>query len=220
MAKHEGSSFERGVVRGIDFIAFYFPGLIVVGWAWLFYRLVSTPNITNFALFGLFPYIVPLTLYRLLTWFSPICQGGSIVEKGRWSSWFIAYRLQLIFVHFPFLEGALLTFPGAFGLWLRLWGSTIGKRVFWASTVHISDRGHLDIADDVFFGSDVHLFSHVMKKSGTRGILYVNKVTIGAGAFIGAGSRFGPGAKVQPAASVPLLTDLYVNDEFPMESSE
>src|SRR5690606_35939379 len=112
-----------------------------------------------------------LLLYRLMALFAPIEIGGSTLAKGVWSSWFISYRLQVIYGMFPFLEGALFSVPGLFNLWLRAWGSRVGPRVFWACTARVTDRGHLDIGPDTFFGHDVYLSPHVVRRKGDRGAL-------------------------------------------------
>ena len=214
-AARGATGFRQALVRAVDLIALYFPGLLVAGWVASFYLLVESPSPARFAAVLLLPYAVPLWLYRLITLLAPIREGGSALRRGVWSTWFIAYRLQLIYAYFPFLEGALLAIPGAFSLWLRAWGSRVGKRTFYAATMQITDRGHLDIGDDVFFGNQVYLSPHVVKKKASGGVLYFKRIAIGDGAAVGAGCRLGPGVKVHAGAQVPLLTDLYVREEFP-----
>lgn len=203
------------LVNAVDFLGFHFPGALVVGTLALAYRFVVEPTWWRFALVIAVPYLVPLFLYRLMCFFRPIKEGGSALSKGVWSSWFLSYRLQVVYGYFPSLEGALLSVPGLFSLWLRAWGSQVGKGVFWAATAQITDRGFLDIGDGVFFGNAVYLSPHVVQRRGDRGILYFKRITIGSGSFVGAGTRMGPGVVVHPKSLVPLLTDLYVKEEFP-----
>jgi hypothetical protein len=184
-----------------------------------FYHLVVTRSFFMFAVFLLLPYVVPLSLFRLLCLIAPMREGSSRLEKDVWSTWFVTYRLQVIYGYFPFLEGALLAVPGLFNLWLRAWGSRIGKRVFWAALVQVTDRGHLVIGDDVMFGNAVYLSAHVMQRRAARGVLYVKRITIGTGSFVGAGVRMGPGVVVEPGSLVPLLTDLYVKERFPKSAA-
>lgn len=203
------------VVRVVDAVGFFFPGLIVLTSLAAAYWCLMAPHPARFLLTLSIPYLVPLLLFRLMVAVLPIKEGGSVLAKGVWSSWFLSYRLQLIYGYFPFLEGALLAFPGLFSWWLRAWGSKVGKGVFWAATVQITDRGHLDIGDGAFFGNAVYLSPHVVQRRGGRGILYFKRIRIGKGSFVGAGCRLGPGVVVHDGALVPLLTDLYLKEEFP-----
>ena len=210
-----GPRVSASLVGSVDTLAHWFPGLLLAGCGLAAYHFVHTP--TPFGFFGLcaLPYVVPLALFRLLTLLTPIREGGSLLAKGVWSPWFISYRLQLAYSYFPFLEGALLCVPGLFNAWLRAWGSHVGKRVAWGATVQITDRGHLVVGDDVFFGSAIYLSSHVVRRRGSRAVLYFKRITIGSGCFVGAGVRMGPGVVVDDGALVPLLTDLYVKARFP-----
>ncbi|MDO9182372.1 MAG: hypothetical protein Q7U04_08175, partial [Bacteriovorax sp.] len=118
------------------------------------------------------------------------------------------------YILFPVLERVLLTFPGAYSFWLRLWGSKIGAKVYWSPTIEVVDRTHLHIGNNVFMGSKIHFCSHVVRPNDDRLFLYVKKIEIGDNVFIGAGSRFGPGSKVAKGVMVPLLTDLKVNEKI------
>jgi hypothetical protein len=209
-----GRGYRFGV-RTADLLAHWFPGAMVICMLTLLFQLVRRPSWPLFLVVVLIPYAVPLMLFRAICLFAPVREGSSVLAKDVWSSWFISYRLQLIYGYFPFLEGALLAIPGVFNLWLRAWGSRVGKRVFWAALVQVTDRGHLDIGDDVMFGNAVYLSPHVMQRRRARGVLYVKRISVGAGAFVGAGVRMGPGVVVEPGALVPLLTDLYVKQRFP-----
>ena len=206
-------------VRLIDLLALYFPGALVLLLLAMVFLVLTTPLWWLFLLVLATPYLLPLTLFRLLMWLAPIKEGRSLVAKGVWSSWFISYRLQLIYGYFPCLENLLLCFPGLFSMWLRAWGSRVGKGVFWAATVQITDRGHLNIGDGAFFGSQVYLSPHVVQRRGQWGVLYFKTITIGQGAFVGAGCRMGPGVTIRDEARVSLLTDLYLNETFPKESA-
>jgi hypothetical protein len=215
VARLKRSAAYRWAVRGADLLAHWFPGLMVVSMLALFYQLLARRSLPLFFCLLIFPYLVPLLLFRILCFIAPLREGSSVLAKEVWSTWFVSYRLQLIYGYFPFLEGVLLAIPGLFNLWLRAWGSHIGKGVFWAATVQVADRGHLEIGDNVMLGNAVFLSSHVMQRRGARGVLYVKRIRIGADAFVGSGVRMGPGVVVEPGALVPLLTDLYVKQRYP-----
>jgi hypothetical protein len=212
--RQRGHGYRLGV-RTADLFAHWFPGAMVIWMLILAFQLVRHPSWPLFLVIMLVPYLVPLMLFRIICLFAPLREGSSVLAKDVWSTWFISYRLQLIYGYFPFLEGALLAIPGAFNLWLRAWGSRVGKRVFWAALVQVTDRSHLHIGDNVMFGNAIYLSPHVMQRRGARGVLYFKSISIGSGAFVGAGVRMGPGVVVEPGALVPLLTDLYVKQRFP-----
>ncbi len=120
--------------------------------------------------------------------------------------------------------------PGAFSCWLRLWGSKIGKRVYWTPRLELLDRHLLDIGDSVVFGYNSGLCGHIVvsrrqfekqsqlgisdtvaQSKDDRPVLLIGKVTIGDGAFIGAGSRLGPGVVIGKRVSLPVLSILIAN---------
>lgn len=210
-------------VRSVDLVALYFPGLLIGSIGAAFYLFVVDPSPARFAVLCALPYVVPLALYRLVTFVAPIRIGGSRLQRGTWNSWFVAYRLQLIYSYVPWLEQILLSVPGLYSLWLRAWGSRIGKAVFWGGTVSVTDRGHVEIGDGTFFGNQVYLSAHVVRtkvRNGqSEGIVYLKPVVIGRGVFVGAGCRMGPGVVVEDGAQLPVLTDLYLNERFEGQSA-
>lgn len=156
-------------------------------------------------------YLLPLLVFRAIDAVRPLREGRSFVDGPRYSPWWGSHNLQRLFIAVPQLESLLQLIPGAFSLWLRCWGSRIGRRVYWTPRVEIADRGLLDVGDDVVFGHKVECYAHAIKPSHGRLILYVKRIRIGSGAFIGAGVRMGPGARVEERAFVPTLTDVYIN---------
>ncbi len=163
-------------------------------------------------------YLVPLAAYRLHEALAPLKPGVSFLDGEKYSTWWGGHAIQSVYVAFPFLEAALRLVPGAYSAWLRLWGSKIGRGVYWTPRVEVHDRALLDVGDGVVFGHKIELYGHTVKATkGARLLLYVRKVTIGAGAFIGAGSRMAPGVVVEDGAAVPILTDLFPNKKFSAE---
>jgi acetyltransferase-like isoleucine patch superfamily enzyme len=132
-------------------------------------------------------------------------------KSGRWllnapirCDWWIAHQLQLVYAALPFLEALLRLVPGLYSVWLRLWGSSIGKRVYWTPLVEILDRHMLSVGDDVVFGHQVCCTSHIIRKK-TNGdlVLMVRPTRIEAGVLIGARARIGPGVKIPAKSVVP-----------------
>lgn len=167
-------------------------------------------------------YGLPLVAFRAINAIRPVREGLSRLDEPRYSPWWTSHQLQRIFIAIPQLESLLQLIPGAFSLWLRMWGSDVGKRVHWTPRVEIADRSLMVVGDDVVFGHKVECFAHAIKPSNERIVLYVRKITIGRGAFLGAGVRIGPGVRIDEGAFVPTLTDLYMHavvtaDETPAE---
>jgi len=156
-------------------------------------------------------YMLPLAAFRIANRIRPLREGLSYLDAPAYSAWWGSHHLQRIFIAIPQLESILILIPGAFSLWLRLWGSRIGRRVHWTPRVEVVDRSFLVVGDDVVVGHKAEFFAHAIKPSHGRLILYVRPIHIGARAFLGAGVRVGPGVRIEEDAFVPTLTDLYVN---------
>jgi len=159
-------------------------------------------------------YLLPPLLFRLHNAVYPLKRGiTSLSEKG-YSSWWGGHQIQLLFIAFPALETFLRIIPGVYSAWLRLWGSKIGKRVYWTPSVQLVDRSLAEVGDNVTFGHEVDICAHVVtrKKGSVR--LLVSGVSIGSGCLIGARTRLGPGVVVHPSVDLPYNTEGWINQEF------
>lgn len=152
-------------------------------------------------------FLVPPLLHRTL----PLKPGVYDLKERRFNAWWASHQLQLLFIAVPALEALLRCVPGLYSAWLRLWGSRVGAGVYWTPRMEVLDRGLLEVGDGVVFGHKVELYGHTVMPKQERLALYVNRVRVGAGAFVGAGSRLAPGVVVAEGAVVPILTDLYMN---------
>lgn len=155
-------------------------------------------------------YVVPPLLYRAL----PLKPGLYDLKRRTFNVWWATHQLQQLYIAVPALEALLRVVPGLYSAWLRLWGSRVGAGVYWTPRMELLDRGLLDVGDGVVFGHKVELYGHTVMPKGERLMLYVDRVSVGAGAFVGAGSRLAPGVVVEPGAVVPILTDLYMKTRF------
>lgn len=162
-------------------------------------------------------YAVPPLCHRVLTAFLPLKPGVYDLRRREFNVWWAAHQLQSLYVAVPALEALLRLVPGLYSAWLRLWGSDIGRGVYWTPRMEVLDRALLCVGDGVVFGHKVELYGHTVMPKGGRLALYVNRVSVGDGAFVGAGSRLAPGVRVEPGAVVPILTDLYMNARFKKE---
>ena len=174
---------------------------------WLF----VAPSAIAVLLLLLVLYGLPLIAYRLHARIYPIRQGTSYLRGTTYSPWWGSHQLQQIYIAFPVLEAILRLIPGAFSLWLRLWGSQVGRGVYWTPAIEIADRGLLDIGDRVVFGYRVGLYGHVVKPKQNNLLLYVNTVKIGSDAFVGAGSVLGPGTELGEGSFLPAESRLAID---------
>ncbi len=193
----------------------FFPTLVVLSTLYFLTKFVLT-GLGWFLVLGfLSPYLIPLLTYRLMALFAPIKEGASYIGEEKFSPWVTAFRIQQIYVMFPFLENFLHLLPGLFALWLRLWGSKIGKRVVFAPNISLVDRTHLEIDDYVMFGNSCFLSCHLVEVRKGRFFCYVKKIKIGKGAFIGAFCNLGPGTKIESGTNIPIGSYFTVNQTKP-----
>jgi hypothetical protein len=160
-----------------------------------------------------FIYGLPLLVYRLHKMIYPIKEGISYLIGTKYSPWWGVHQIQVIYIAIPVLETVLRLIPGMFSLWLRLWGSKIGKNVYWTPALEIADRGLLEIGDNVVIGHRVGISSHVIKPKKNNLMLYVKKVKIGNNVFIGGGSLIAPGVVIGDGQFIPVTTTLLPNQK-------
>jgi acetyltransferase-like isoleucine patch superfamily enzyme len=156
-------------------------------------------------------YAFPLLTYRLHQWRYPIVEGIHYLMGKDYNPWWGSHQIQTIYIVLPVLEKILQVIPGAFSAWLRLWGAEVGANVYWVPQVEIADRGLLKIGNNVVFGYQVRLFSHVVKPRKGNLMLYVKSIEVGNNVFIGVGSNIGPGVVLANNVFVQAKTDLYPN---------
>jgi acetyltransferase-like isoleucine patch superfamily enzyme len=163
-------------------------------------------------------YGVPPLVYRLHAWRYPIKPGISYLGTSEYSPWWGSHQIQVIYISFPALEAALRLIPGAFSLWLRLWGASIGRHVYWTPGLDIADRGLLSVGDRAVFGHRVELYAHAIKPKHNDLMLYVKPITIGSHTFVGAGTRIGPGVVIDDGAYIPAKTDIHPRQHIPVST--
>lgn len=191
-------------------ISFY-PTLILTLSAALVFWLAYRPSLIQPAALILIIYLLPPLTYRIHELFFPLRDGASKLSEPKYSPWWGAHQIQVIYIALPMLEAVLRLVPGLYSAWLRLWGSRVGRKVYWTPNIEITDRSRLDIGDRVVFGHKCKLLGHAIKPKGDAVVLYLRAIKIGNDVFIGAGSRIGPGAVIADGVYLPVLTDVYVN---------
>ena len=124
--------------------------------------------------------------------------------------WWWSQQWQTLFNRFPPLEEVLRLVPAAYSMWLRLWGSHIGKFVYWGPGVCVLDRGLLDAGDSVVFGASVRISAHLFANDE----LLIARVTIGAGSVIGGFGILAPGVVIGENESTPAAMLLPPHSEW------
>ncbi|MBD2005981.1 MULTISPECIES: acyl transferase [Cyanophyceae] len=198
----------------LSVILSFFPAIIILLAVSSFLWVCFSPGIFSILtlLFSLYGF--PLLVYRIHGLFYPIKEGISYLGTKEYSPWWGSHQIQVIYIAFPALETLLRLIPGAFSIWLRLWGAKVGKSVYWTPQLEISDRGLVEIGDRVIFGHGIGIYSHIIKPKKNDLMLYVKKVKIGTNVFLGAWNHVGPGVAVEDATYVPVATHLYPNKKF------
>ncbi len=142
-------------------------------------------------------YLAPPILARLILAFARFPAGKMAIGSTNFFRWWASFQLQILFCRFPALEEALRLIPGLYSLWLRLWGSKIGRLTYWSPGVTITDRSFLSIGDDVVFGAGVRLNAHVLAKDkGGAMQLILAPVKIGDNALVGGYSLLTAGTEI------------------------
>ena len=148
-------------------------------------------------------YLAPLLIFRVHQQLKPLSEGTFDLQSPVYSPWWGSYNIQLLFNAFPGFERILLLVPGLYSLWLRAWGSQIGRRNFYAVNLEVYDRSLLLLGDDIVVGAHTVFCAHAITPAQGTQLLIVKKIRVGTGAFIGAESRLGPGAVIEANGFLP-----------------
>jgi acetyltransferase-like isoleucine patch superfamily enzyme len=185
---------------------------------------ISHATVTGFLVLFFCIYLMPLLCMKIHQKIYPLRESTTDLLKLRYSAWWGTHQIQAVFNAIPAFEAVLRVIPGVYSAWLRLWGSRVGKKVYWTPRVEITDRSLMHIGDQVIFGHRVACYSHVIARKNNKLLLYVKRIKIGSHVFLGAGSRLGPGTIINAHATLPLLTDLKINqhiaEEFACQTGE
>jgi hypothetical protein len=168
-------------------------------------------------------YLLPPIAVRLIVIGRPLTAGRIELNSGAFLRWWSTTQWQMLFARMPWLEEALRLIPGAYSMWLRLWGARVGSLVYWSPGVVVIDRSLVDVGSRVAFGAGVRVVSHVIapaesyvgragpERSGLRTVaaLFVGPVTIGDDALVGAYSTLLPGCIVAPGEVTPPFKSIH-----------
>lgn len=144
-------------------------------------------------------YLLPPLLAQLVLIFFPIRRSHIPIPSRDYFAWWLLLNLQMIFCRLTFLEEFLRIIPGAYSMWLRLWGARIGGFTYWAAGLRILDRSFLDIGKGVAFGAGVRLNAHVVAEDENGKLeLLLAKIKIGDRAMVGGYSLLTSGTEIAP----------------------
>lgn len=191
----------------------FFPAYIIGLELYLLYQFHLSPSCLRFLITLLVPYIVPLVTFRLMNLIQPLKSGRAILVRNKYNFWLFSLWIQSIYVMFPYLEKMLQAVPGLYSLWLRLWGSKIGKSVFWNPNVEVLDRSFLEIGNNVFFGNHAYLSPHVLKMKKDCAVLVLEPIKIGNDVVVGGFCRLGPGVEISDGVTLIHSTDYFKRDK-------
>lgn len=200
----------------------FFPLIFFSIMVYFFIKFVITKSICYFVFFFISPYLLPLLIQRIVLGIYPMKEGGcyiGLTEKN-FQPWLFSLRVQQIYLVFPQLERLLFYLPGLYSAWLRLWGSKIGKNVFWTPGTIVNDRSLIDVGDFVIFGHNVYMSSHLLRVKNGKFFVFVKKVKIGSYSFIGAFTKMGPGTDIHSGSQVKAMSNFSVNQKFSSENTE
>ncbi len=189
----------------------FFPAIVMLLTAASILWICFYPGILSIMALLISLYVFPLLIYKIHEYFYPLKEGISYLGGQNYSPWWGSHQIQVIYIAFPALETPLRLIPGAFSLWLRLWGAKVGKNVYWTPQLEISDRALIEIGDNVVFGNGVGIYSHIIKPKKQDLLLYVKKVKIGNNVFLGAWNHIAPGVTILDGTYVPVFTHVYPN---------
>jgi len=149
-------------------------------------------------------YLLPPLLGRLALALFGRPQGEFTPEARAYRTWWLLTQLQVVYGRVSLLEEALRIVPGAYSLWLRLWGSKVSLLVLWSPGVMVTDRYLLRVAKGVVVGTRSTLGGHIATVNG-RGeySLTVAPIILEEGSVVGALAGIGPGCHVFPWETVP-----------------
>ena len=142
-------------------------------------------------------YLLPPLLARVALLLFPIKNSHIPFGSTEFMTWWFLSSIQTIYSRFVFLEELLRSVPSVYSLWLRLWGSKIGKMTYWSPHITVIDRSFLDIGDFVSFGMGVKLNPHVISKNneGERELVLAS-IVIGDNVLLGGYSLLTAGTEI------------------------
>lgn len=160
-------------------------------------------------------FVLPPLVVRVATTWSPLTVGRVEPGSTAFLHWWFTAQWQIVFARFPMLEELLRMIPGAYSMWLRLWGARIGSVVYWSPGVAILDRSLVRIGSRVIIGTGARFNPHALAPAGPRDTkLYLAPITIAEDVLIGAFSQLLPGCQVGAGEITPPFRTIHAFARF------
>lgn len=133
-------------------------------------------------------------------------------ETHAYKVWWFITQLQVLFNRLPIFEELLRIMPGAYPLWLRLWGARVSMKVYWGPGAMLADRMHVVIGSGVVIGTRAVLAPHLAYKD-SAGVFRVTiaPIEIGDDVLVGAYAGIGPGCRIEAGSEIPAASFLRPN---------
>lgn len=176
------------------------------------YLVLNSFTFIRLACFLLSVYVLPVCVFRLCALFIPVKEGMNDVGTQGINGWVVAMRLQSLFIAIDVFERVLVAVPGLFSIWLRCWGSRVGKGIIWTPDCKIYDRYLLDIGDKVIIGAKAVMASHAVIRKKDRIKVFCKTIHIGKNTVIGGEVLLGPGANIGENCQVNARSIIWVNE--------
>jgi acetyltransferase-like isoleucine patch superfamily enzyme len=186
-------------------------GLVV----YFLYKVLSAFTLTYLSGLICSIYILPLVMFRVISRLIPLKNGIYPVGTFGINGWIVAFRIQSFLTAFPVFEIILIGVPGLYSIWLRAWGSKIGKGVIWTAQMRLYDRSHLHIGNGVLFGHLVKLSPHLIMRRRESLSVLLKEIKIDDYAVIGGGTYISPGVKIGKYAQVNFGAKIKPNTIIP-----
>jgi len=211
--------------RTLDVPASFRLGMVILGFIPLLH-LLATLTPLALALIGraslrsawLAPvvlFLIPPVAVRLATLWTPLATGMVQPSSAAFLHWWFTAQWQVVFARLPALEELMRMVPGAYSVWLRLWGARVGGLVYWSPGVVILDRSLVRIGSRVIIGTGAHLNPHAIAPAGRGEMkLYLAPITIDDDALIGASSHLLPGCEVAAGEVTPPFRTIHAFSRF------
>lgn len=159
-------------------------------------------------------YVVPLFFFRVHNLFFPLKEGVFDITSRKYNVWWASYQFQFIYIANPWLESWMHMMPGLYSIWLRLWGSKIGKGIVWTPKMELVDRTLMEVGDQVVFGHLCGFSCHAISPVDGKMSLIIKKIKLGKGCFIGAEAKFGPGVTVEAGKLIKAQSSHFWRGEY------
>lgn len=149
-------------------------------------------------------YLLPPLLCRALILLFGRPMGTVSCNSTTFIYWWFLTQLQILFARFAFLEELLRIFPGAYNLWLNLWGGRVNLFAYWSPAVTVADRYLMSIGRGAVLGGGCRIGAHLIdhRPDGTQRLILA-AVSIDEHSVIGFHAAIGPGCHVHAHETVP-----------------